>query len=123
MADLGPVDETALHHVPAKRALRGAQQEGDGKPCPEPAPDPPAQREPGGREDEDHPDRPAPDTVQIFQPEDRAEVVDRHPEIDPPELRRLAIEREGPLPTAAAFSGGQPAGDRLPRSPSRAPIR
>ena len=113
MAHVGPVDQPALHHVPAERALRGAEQKGDAECETEPAADPSAQRKPDRRDGEDQPDEAAPEPVQIFQPEDRAEVLDRHPEIDPPELRRLAVEGERGLPPGGV-ERRQPAGHRPP---------
>ena len=72
LADLDPVGETALDHIPAERPLQEAEHQ-DARERQNQAPRQPApHNEPDQRYGENHPDQPAQQSVRIF------------PEIDAP---------------------------------------
>src|SRR5688572_31484303 len=82
------VDQAALHHVPAERAL-GAAQKKHGAELPrqgavEFLPD----EEVKERQQEDDADQPAEQAVRVFPPEDALEAGEVHVEVHQPELRR-----------------------------------
>jgi hypothetical protein len=97
-AHLGIVDEPALHHPPADRALREAQSEDESETLRERAIDPAPPQEPDQRQYEHEADGAAEQAVAILPPEDALESVERHVAVHQPELRSGAIAREGVFP-------------------------
>ena len=112
-AHIGPVGEAALHHPPADQPLQRAERQQQSQAHTQPPVDPAPEPEPGERQDEEHAQQPPPEAVDILPPENRAEAVEVDGEIDLPELRRLPVEGENPLPLGLG-QRRQPADQRAP---------
>ena len=91
LADVWSINQAAHNHVPAHQALQTAKDE-----------QPPELplgcainrffgQEPDERDEEHDTDQPSPQAMDEFEPEDRFEILDRHPGVDFLELGILAV--------------------------------
>ena len=113
LADIDPVGEAALDHVPAERPLRRAQQQNPAERRKELLRQPAAQPEIQKRYGVDDADQPSPEAVHVFPPVDRLEIGEAHAGVEQPVLRNMPVflELRGP---ARGRERRQDAGDRLP---------
>ncbi len=103
LADIVPVDKTAFHHPPSDAPLRGTQKQQQGEMKFHPVRQLAPPQKPEKRHAVDQPDQTAPQTVNIFPPEDRLEFGERHTRILQAIFRRLLVEVEDAFP----FSSGK----------------
>ena len=113
LADLDPLGEAALDHVPAERALCAAEQQDRAEGREQPPRQPPAQPEVQKRHRIGETDQPAPQAVYVLPPVDRLEFGEAHAVIEEAVLRDLLIllELRGP---GRGRERRQYAGHRLP---------
>jgi hypothetical protein len=107
------VDEAALHHGPAKRALQAAQRENAEQSRYERSLDSSAQRKPRERRQKCDANHPAEQPMEVFPPEDGLELRQRHSRIHLTVLWRCLVARERVVPIGLV-QGRQRAHDRLP---------
>ena len=116
------VDEPALHHVPAHRALQAAQHE-DAEELPRMAGRNVAPRDEPQQRDEKHDADQAPEqAMEVLPPEDALEPGERHPLVHLPVLGRQLVLLERLLPLGLG-QRRQRADDRLPLDDRQARMR
>jgi hypothetical protein len=116
------VDEAALDHVPAHRALQRAQREDRGELPRVFARDQASRGEPDERDQEDDADRSAQQPVEVFPPEDALELGEAHSRVHLPVFGRLLILGERLLPLRGVERRQRPH-DRLPFDDREAGMR
>ena len=107
-AHVGPVDQPALHHVPAEQPLEPAEhtdeQHLERERAVEGAPD----EEPEEGQDEGGAHRAAEQPVRIFEPEDRLETLQRHGGIERPVFGEAPVVGEERPPRVLADGRQRP---------------
>ena len=113
-AHVGPVDQPALHHVPAEQALAAAEHADGEHRETEPEIEGAADQEPEEGQHEGDPHRPAQQPMRVLEPEDRLELRQRHAEVDRLVLGEALVVGEERLPRVGA--------DGRERAHQRAPV-
>ena len=113
LADIGAVDEAALHHVPADRALKSAEHEQADQSGQQRARDIAREPEHDEGHEEGGADQPAEKAMRPFPPIDGLEVLQAHAALDLGIFRDLLIGLEGLAPVRLAERRDR-ADDRLP---------
>ena len=94
LADLDPVGEAALDHVPAEQTLTEAEQQDAGERRNEPPRQSPAHQEPDKRHGKGDPNEPPQEPVQIFPKVYIFELIQCHCEVDDAVFRDLLVFRK-----------------------------
>src|SRR5919204_3750773 len=102
LADIGAVDEPALHHVPAERALQAAEHEQPEQSRQEVAGDVARDQEDDERREESDADEAAEKAVRPFPPEDGLELLEAHAAFELGIFGDLLIGVESLLPVGLA---------------------
>ena len=113
------IDESALHHVPAQRALQPAEKKDGEEPRGDAGRNPAFGDEPQQRHQEHDSDRASEQAVDIFPAVDPLEPFQAHVRVDLTKLGRRLISGEGIVPIRVAHGrqrpdDGLPFGDRQP---------
>ncbi len=106
LADIGTLDQPALHHVPADRALKSAEHEQADQPRQQRTRDIAGEPEHDEGHEEGDADQPAEKAMRPFPPIDGLELLEAHAALELGIFRDLPVGLEGLLPVGSRRAAG-----------------